>query len=110
MGGALHGTFVIAKSGGGFQTISTQRGTVKAVSSTSITVVSQDKFTQTYVVTADTNVNAARDGIGSVSVGESVGVMATVSGSTSTAVEIRDKTDLDKNRKQFAPPASGPTA
>ena len=36
--GAVHGQFVVPRSGGGYQTIDTQRGSVTAVSPTSITV------------------------------------------------------------------------
>jgi len=88
--GAIHGQFVVPKSGGGFQTIDTQRGSVTAVSATSITVKSADGFVKTYQVTGSTNVDARRNGISSVKNGHQVVVMATVSGSTASAVSILD--------------------
>src|ERR1022692_4724823 len=46
--GALHGQFVVPRSGGGYQTEDTQRGSVTAVSTSSITVKSADGFTKTF--------------------------------------------------------------
>jgi len=88
--GAVHGQFVVPKSGGGFQTVDTQRGSVTAVSATSITVKSADGFIKTYQVMSSTNVDAQRNGIGSVKTGHQVVVMATDSGGTATAVSILD--------------------
>jgi len=92
--GAVHGQFVVPKSGGGFQTVDTQRGSVTAVSATSITVKSADGFIKTYQVMSSTNVDAQRDGIASVKTGHQVVVMATDSGGTATAVSILDFTLL----------------
>jgi hypothetical protein len=75
--GAVHGQFVVPKSGGGYQTIDTQRGSVTSVSTNSITVKSADGFTKTYQVSSSTNVDAQRDGIGSVKTGHQVAVTAT---------------------------------
>jgi hypothetical protein len=105
--GALHGQFVIAKSGGGYQTIDVQTGQVTAVSSTSITLKSADGFTHTYVITSSTLVDAERDGIGSVKVGNQASVEATVSGSTATAVNLEDRTLLQKERPAFGMPPAG---
>lgn len=99
--GALHGQFVIGKSGGGYQTIDVQTGQVTAVSSTSITLKSSDGFTNTYVITSSTLVDAQRDGIGSVKVGNQASVQATVSGSTATAVSLEDLTLLQAQRPSF---------
>jgi len=96
--GALHGQFVIAKSGGGYQTIDVQNGQVTAVSSTSITLKSADGFTRSYAVASSTLVDAQRDGIGSVKVGNQASVQATVSGSAATAVSIEDLTLLQQDR------------
>jgi len=92
MFGVLHGQFVVAKPGGGDQTVDVQNGQVTAVNSTSITLKSSDGFTKTYVVASSTLVDAQRDGIGSVKVGNQASVQATVSGSTATAVSIMDRT------------------
>ena len=94
LGAALHGEYVIAKPGGGYQTIDTQQGQVTAVSSGSITVKSSDGFTKSYTVTASTLVDAQRDGIGSIKVGDTVSVNATVSGGTTTATDIRDGSQI----------------
>lgn len=99
--GALHGQFVIGKSGGGYQTIDVQTGQVTAVSSTSITLKSSDGFTHSYVITSSTLVDAQRDGIGSVKVGNQASVQATVSGSTATAVSLEDLTLLQQERPAF---------
>jgi hypothetical protein len=96
-GGVLHGTFVTAKSGGGYQTVQVQTGTVDSVTSTAIAVTSKDGFKYTYVVKAGTNVDAQRDGITSVKKGDEVVVSATVSGKTATVDRVTDTTELQKN-------------
>ena len=88
--GAVHGQFVVPKPGGGYQTIDTQRGSVTAVNSTSITVKSADGFVKTYQVRSSTNVDAQRNGIASVKTGHQVMVTATDSGGTATASSILD--------------------
>lgn len=113
LGGALHGELVVPK-GTGFQTVDVQRGDVTAVSPTSLTVKSADGFTKTYVLTPATIVEAGRDGITTVKVGEKVGVLATVTGNVATARHVRDLTQLKAARKDFRPPppagAPGPAA
>ncbi len=97
-GPALHSQAVIRTGTGTYSTVDTQVGAVTAVSSTSITVKSEDGFSKTYVVAADTLVNAARDGISTIKVGATVDVMATEAGSTATAKRIGDETLLDAAR------------
>ncbi len=99
--GALHGQFVVRKSGGGYQTIDVQNGQVTAVSTTSITLKSADGFTKSYIVASSTLVDAQRDGIDSVKVGNETSVQATVSGSTATAISIEDLTLLQQGRPAF---------
>ena len=48
----LHGEFVVADGAGGFTTVLTQTGRLTAISPTSVTVRSDDGFTQTYTVAA----------------------------------------------------------
>jgi hypothetical protein len=93
-GGALHGEYTTTKPGGGYQTIDIQQGQVTAVSTGSITVKSDDGFSKSYTITASTLVDAQRDGIGSVKVGDDVSVQATVSGSTATATDITDRSQV----------------
>ncbi|MDI3212066.1 hypothetical protein [Arthrobacter sp. AL12] len=52
----LHGENVVKKSDGGFETRLTQQGAIEAVSSVSITVRSEDGFSQTYVLNAGTEI------------------------------------------------------
>lgn len=52
----LHGEAVVKKADGTFETRTSQRGTVEAVSGTSVTVRSEDGFTRTYAVTAETRI------------------------------------------------------
>jgi hypothetical protein len=99
--GAVHGQMVVAKPGGGYQTVDVQRGKVTAVNSSSITVHSADGFSATYAVAGATLVGAQRAGIGSVKVGDQVSLQATVSGSKATATSIIDLTLLMKSHKSI---------
>jgi hypothetical protein len=47
---SLHGEFVVSDGAGGYTTELTQTGTVTAISPTSITVRSEDGYSQTYVI------------------------------------------------------------
>lgn len=103
----VHGQIVLAKPGGGFRTVDFQNGTVTKVDSTSITLKSADGFSQSYPITSSTIVTAGRNGIGSVTSGNSAIVIATVSGSTATAARIIDLTQVLRSHQQFG---FGPTA
>lgn len=82
-----HGESVVKKADGTFQTVLEQRGTVEAVSSTSITVRSGDGFTQAYTVNADTRVT--RNGtIADIATGDVVRVAGVRDGGTATAQRI----------------------
>jgi hypothetical protein len=95
--GVLHGQFVVGKPGGGYQTVDVQNGQVTAVSNTSITLKSTDGFTMSYVVASSTLVDAERNGIASVKVGNQASVLATVRGSTATATSVMDRTLVQQN-------------
>jgi hypothetical protein len=107
-GGLIHGEFTVPKSGGGYQTLDVQQGTVTAVSATSVTVKSADGYSVTYTVTSKTLVDAQAAGIGSVKKGDSLFVTATVSGTTPTATNIIDLTAVKAGHASFgfrgAPP------
>ena len=90
--GAIHGTFTVKGPNGTYETIDTQYGTAEAVSSSSITVKSADGFSQTYVVSSSTVVDAKPNGISSVKVGDTVSIQGLVSGSTVTAERVLDIT------------------
>ncbi len=97
----LHGQIVLAKPGGGFQTVDFQSGTVTKVAAGSITVKSTDGFTQSYAITGSTIVSADRNGIGSVKAGNDAVVIAAVSGHTATAAKIIDLTQLLHSHQKF---------
>ncbi len=85
-GPAVHGELVVETEDGVYTTVLVQQGDVTAVSATSITVKSADGFSKTYAVSADSeiHVDGADAAIGDVKVGDTVGLRATVSGSTAT--------------------------
>ena len=89
---ALHGEVTLG--GKKAKVVDFQRGTVKAVSDSSITVVSKDGFSATYVVDAKTKVRQAKEKatIGDVQTGDKVRVVAVKSGSTLTATKVADRT------------------
>lgn len=93
-GAPVHGTLVVPASGGGYQTEDIQRGKVTAISSSSVTVLSADKYTKTYQVTGSTSVNAGHGGLSTVKVGDQVSITATVHGSTATVNSIIDLSRL----------------
>jgi hypothetical protein len=102
-GGALHGEYTTVKPGGGYQTIDIQQGQVTAVSTSSITVKSDDGFSKSYAVTATTLVDAQRDGIGSIKVGDTVSVRATVDGGAATATDIADRSEIRQAHPKPSP-------
>jgi hypothetical protein len=104
--GALHGEFVTPTADGGYETVAVQRGEVTAVSNDSLTVRSEDGYTRTYVVTADTRVNAARDGIDDVETGHQVHVVAVVEGSTATLRHVGDHAFRPDRGTKDAPPSA----
>jgi hypothetical protein len=82
-GPTLHGEYVVADGNGGFRTDLTQSGTVTAISPTSITVRSQDGFSQTYVIP-----NTAGDAAAPFAVDDQVVIGATRDGQTATITNI----------------------
>ena len=82
---ALHGEFVVETDSGGTQTERLQRGQVTAVSAGSLSVSSTDGFAATYVIGSDLDVSG-------VAVGDTVRVVATVDGSTVTAISMQSGT------------------
>src|SRR5262245_38541560 len=80
---SLHGEFVVADGNGRYTTELTQTGTVTAISPTSITVRSEDSFTQTYVIP-----NTAGNAGAPFAVDDQVVVHATRTGQTATVTNI----------------------
>jgi hypothetical protein len=101
--GVLHGEYVVPKQGGGYQTLVVQHGTVTSVSSSAITIKSEDGFSATYSVAADVLVNAARDGIGSIKKGDEVSVLAQQKSGDDAALQIGDLTRWQGMRDRFGP-------
>ncbi|HVQ90313.1 MAG TPA: hypothetical protein VMU51_04695 [Mycobacteriales bacterium] len=89
-GTALHGEFTVKDKDGKIVTRVVQHGQVTAVSSTSITLKSEDGFTGTYAVNGDTKVRVGGSSaaITGVKTGNEGWVVATRSGSTSTATNL----------------------
>ena len=85
MGDVLHGEAVVEQPDGTLVTVRMQEGEATAVSATSITLVSTDGFTATYVITADTDQERDRTEGSPAQVGDTVHVRATVDGSAVTA-------------------------
>ncbi|GAB3573462.1 hypothetical protein GCM10027445_32790 [Amycolatopsis endophytica] len=80
---ALHGDFTVSADGG-YAVERFQTGEVSALSATSVTVRSEDGYTQTYTIDSSTR---KADGLAT---GSSVTVLAKVSGDTATATSITD--------------------
>ena len=89
--GAVHGQFVVPKSGGGSRRSTPSAGrSHRREFATSITVKSADGFSKTYQVCLLHQRGRERNGISPVKTGHQVTVTATVSGSTDTAASILD--------------------
>ena len=80
---SLHGEFVEPDGAGRYTTVVTQTGTVSAISPTSITVRSEDGYTQTYVIPSTAG-NAGAP----FAVDDQVVVRATRNGQTATVTNI----------------------
>ena len=101
--GAIHGEFTVKNGDDGYRTLATQRGEVTAVSSSSITVKSEDGFSRSYTVNDDTLVNAGNDGIEDVKDGDTVHVTAVVEDGKARAVDIHDGTQVKALRDKWMP-------
>lgn len=117
-GNVVHGTYTVGDGNGGYKTVEVQIGKASAVSSTSITVTSADGYVHTYVVSASTVVDSQRDGIASVTSGDTVDLQATTSAGKDTATNVVDTTKIGSSRSGFgfghgpmgAPAAPAPAA
>ena len=87
----VRGDLTVRAKGGTFVQVHYERGTVSAVSATSITIAGPDGKGATFVVTANTKVRSQGklEAISELSVGQNALVFGTTSGSTYTAVLIR---------------------
>lgn len=110
----LHGEIVVQAEDGTVSTVRMIRGTVTAVSSTSITVKAEDGYSTTFAVDASTTVHsglrphgkpgdAAVDTAGSISdvaVGDVADVHGTVSGSSATATRVHSMTAAEAEQAE----------
>ncbi|BAS13262.1 hypothetical protein AHiyo8_15650 [Arthrobacter sp. Hiyo8] len=102
-GPGIHGEFTVKNKDGSYTTLVSQRGTVQSVSDSSISVKSDDGFTQSYAITSSTTiVKLPASGTGTqgrrpspqtikatdLKTGDSVAVSGTKSGTTVTATRI----------------------
>lgn len=101
--GAIHGELTVPDGNGGYRTMVIQRGTVTDVSSTSLTVKSDDGYTKTYKVDDNTLVNAGNEGIGDVKTNDKVGVQAFMEGNTAHAARVMDETGVGAIRNHWKP-------
>jgi asparagine N-glycosylation enzyme membrane subunit Stt3 len=92
IGDALHGDFVVSNGNNGYTTERLQTGTVTAISATDVTVKSTDGYTQSYVIGGSTSVDRGSNKITDVVKGNTVTVVATLSGQTATANTVEDST------------------
>ena len=90
----VHAEVVLAKEGGGTQTVLVQKGSVTEVSGSGVTVRSSDGFTTSYTVNGDTKVHADSDRIDSVAKDEEVVVISPTSRESHVATVLVDLSDL----------------
>lgn len=100
---ALHGDFVVQTNTGGYATDRLQTGKVTRVSSTAISLTSPDGYASSYVVTTSTLINRGQTKITEVKTGDTVTVLATLSGKTATATTL-----IDARRSSDAGTGLGP--
>jgi hypothetical protein len=89
-----HATVVLAKEGGGSQTLTVQKGAVTSVNGSSIALKSADGYAKTYTVNKDTKVSGDDEKIASVAKDEQVVVVSKEGGDQPAANVVVDLTDL----------------
>lgn len=102
-GGALHGTYVVPDPDGGYRTVVTQRGEVTAVSATSLTVVSEDDFSQTFVLDDETLVMGGTEGVDSLENGDQVRVTGLREDGQVRAVHVVDVSRIADRHPGWGP-------
>ncbi|HKF32439.1 MAG TPA: DUF5666 domain-containing protein [Jatrophihabitantaceae bacterium] len=99
----LHGERVVKDKDGTIITVDVQRGTVTAVSESSMTVRSSDGTTWTWTLNSDTKVRGAdlkKEAVSSIKVGNTVGVAGQRIADTRTARAIGDPPPNLSNLRQ----------
>jgi hypothetical protein len=89
----LHGEVVVAKTGGGTETLLVQSGAISAKSAGSVTVRSSDGFTQVWSLGSGTTYRTGRQSgsAADLAVGDTVGVVGTKAGSGGTARTVVER-------------------
>jgi hypothetical protein len=103
-GNAVHGDFVVRTATGAFATERVQTGKVTKLSATTLTLTSDDHYVGNYLLNASTVINRGAITIDDVKLGDTVTVIATLSGSTATANTV---TDLSAKQFPTTPPGTG---
>jgi hypothetical protein len=96
LGNAVHGDFVVRTDTGGYATERVQTGKVTKLGSGTLTLTSADHYVGNYLLNASTVINRGAVTIDAVKLGDTVNVIATLTGNTATATTITDVAD-----KQF---------
>jgi ABC-type transport system substrate-binding protein len=87
----LHGQLVVTDGGDATRTVDVQRGTVTAVSATSVTIHSADDYTGTYVINAQTKVRTGRGAdsrVANIKTGDKAAVLAVEDGGAHIAKRL----------------------
>jgi hypothetical protein len=102
-GRVLYGSATIQQPDGTLKTVEYQSGTVSAVSTSSITVVSgtDNAYSHTYKVVPSTIVDSQAGGISTVAKGDKVRIIATQQNGGDTAVDIVDATKIQSSHTGF---------
>jgi hypothetical protein len=86
VGRGMHGEWVVKGKDGKPVTLETVRGTVSAVSPSSVTVKAEDGFTATFATNSDTKVRGGgADSLGDVKAGATAAMVGVKVGNTTTA-------------------------
>jgi hypothetical protein len=87
----LHGDLTVKDENGSVSQVRVQKGTVEAVTSTSLTLKSEDGYTTTWTINSDTKVRRDRDdaAIADVKAGDTVFARGPLTGDTATAAVVR---------------------
>jgi hypothetical protein len=90
---AVHGDFVVPDNNGGYTNERLQTGDVTAISATSISLTSKDGYKQTYTLDGSTQKTS------DPKTGESVTVIAKISGDTATATSVTSGTMSQRGQR-----------
>lgn len=90
LGNAVHGDFVVRTDTGAYVTERVQTGKVSKLGSSTLTLTSADRYVGNYLFNASTVINRGAITIDDVKLGDTVNVIATLTGNTATATTVTD--------------------